>query len=562
MIGGFGGRLSRRLAARGHRVLVAGRSLARAQAFAETLPDAVGIAADRTSDLAPVLAEHRPDLVVDAAGPFDADRYAVPRACIAAGIPYADLADGRAFAAGVSALDGAASIAVIAGASSVPALSGAVVRRLARGLARVEEVAISISASNRATAGPSVAASILSYAGRPLRLWRGGRWTEATGLTGLRRESYRVPGHPPLRNRLVARADVPDLDLLASRLPGRPAVAFRAGTEFAWQTLGLWLAGFPVRWGLLRSARAFGPLASLLQRATARLGGDRSAMKVRVVGHDEAGPVEREWTLIADRGDGPEIPTLAAVLVAERALARAVPPGARDAGELLDLADFAPLFAELAVATHEAERRLPPPLYARVMGDVFACRPPVVRALHGVAADIGWSGEATVTRGRHPLARLVVGAMRLPPAGAYPLHVHLQATPNGGERWTRRFADRAFASRFAQAGPHLVERFGPLRFHFGLAAEAEGLRMRFARWSFLGVPLPIALGPRVDAREWQENDMFRLHVAVSLPLIGPVVGYDGRLAPSPGQGSERTDILGVDGGRPDSASSADRRTSW
>ena len=83
--GGFGARLSRRLAGAGHRVLVAGRSAQKAEAFAATLAGAEGIAADRTGDLAPLLAELRPDLVIDAAGPFQDSDYRVPRACIAAG---------------------------------------------------------------------------------------------------------------------------------------------------------------------------------------------------------------------------------------------------------------------------------------------------------------------------------------------------------------------------------------------------------------------------------------------------------------------------------------------
>src|SRR5881628_23475 len=70
------------------------------------------------------------DLVIDAAGPFQGSSYAVPEACIAARIPYLDLADGRDFVCGIGALDQAAraaGVAIVAGASSVCALSGAVV---------------------------------------------------------------------------------------------------------------------------------------------------------------------------------------------------------------------------------------------------------------------------------------------------------------------------------------------------------------------------------------------------------------------------------------------------
>ena len=64
---------------------------------------------------------------------------------------------------------------MIAGASSVPALSGAVVRELAAGVETATAVEIAISASNRATAGGSVAAAIVGQVGQPFRLWRGRR---------------------------------------------------------------------------------------------------------------------------------------------------------------------------------------------------------------------------------------------------------------------------------------------------------------------------------------------------------------------------------------------------
>jgi saccharopine dehydrogenase-like NADP-dependent oxidoreductase len=174
--GGFGGRLTRRLIDRGHSVLVAGRNLDRAAAFCRELKGAEPVVADRNGDLGPLLAKHSPDLVIDAAGPFQTSDHRVPRACIKASMPYLDLADARGFVTGIGALDAAAcdaSVVVIAGASSVPALSGAVAHELAAGLDRVCSVEIAISASKRATLGASVVAAILSYLGRPVRLWRG-----------------------------------------------------------------------------------------------------------------------------------------------------------------------------------------------------------------------------------------------------------------------------------------------------------------------------------------------------------------------------------------------------
>lgn len=530
--GGFGARLTRRLLGRGHHVMVAGRSLEKARAFCAGLAGTEPVAVDRDGDLDELLAEHRPDLLIDAAGPFQGSGHQVPLACIRAGISYLDLADARDFVTGIGALDAAArdaGVAIVSGASSVPALSGAVARHLAAGMDRVMQVELAISASNRATAGPSVAAAILSYVGKPVRLWRNRRWTRGWGWQTPRRETFVVEGAPTVRGRWVALVEVPDLDLMPAMLPGRPAVIFRAGTEIAAQTIGLWLLSWPIRWLGLSAT----PLASALlplQRLTRIFTSDRSAMSVRLTGEDGEGFVERRWTLIARQGGGPEIPTLAAVLIAEQVLAGRMPAGARDAARLLELAAFEPLFATLAVRHETIETRLPPPLYRQVMGPSFDALPEAVRAMHRVCRDGGASGEARVERGTGLPARMVARIMGFPPAGTHRLHVAFTEW-NGVETWTRQFGSHAFTSRLRRKGARLVERFGPLRFHFDLPANAQGLAMVMRRWTCLGIPLPPALAPRSAAREWQEGEHFRFDVPISLPLIGLVVHYDGWLAP-------------------------------
>jgi NAD(P)-dependent dehydrogenase (short-subunit alcohol dehydrogenase family) len=349
--GGFGARLSRRLVADGWRVIVAGRNLIKAQAFAATLANAEGMVADRNGDLMPILAQVRPALLVDTAGPFQGSNYAVPQACISAGVTYLDLADGRQFVCAIGALDPAAQaagVAVVSGASSVPALSGAVVRELTPQFDSVDQIDLSISASDRATAGASVAASILGYAGKRLPLWDGAAWQRAIGWRNVRRERYRVGAGSELK-RWVALVDVPDHVLLPKRVAGRPKVTFRAGPEFGFQLIGIWLLSWPVQWGWLRSLVPLAPMLHRLQRLTAWLCSDRSAMAVTLRGQKDGVPLVARWTLVADQGDGPEIPVLAAQLLARRLAAGDLASGARDAGELLALADFQSLFAELVI---------------------------------------------------------------------------------------------------------------------------------------------------------------------------------------------------------------------
>ncbi len=220
----------------------------------------------------------------------------------------------------------------------------------------VQTVDIAITASNSASAGASVSAAILSYVGKPLRLWQGERWITGHGWQDLRRRSF-AAGGVELTGCWLGLADVPDLELMPAMLPGRPAVMFRAGTGVAIQTLSLWLLSWPARF-LRIDVTGLAPMLHPLQRLTGRLGNDRSALSVRVTGPDRDGVVERDWVLVAEHGDGPEIPTLAAVLLAEALLSGTVANGARDAGPLLALEDFAPLFAALSVRHEIREHRL------------------------------------------------------------------------------------------------------------------------------------------------------------------------------------------------------------
>ena len=532
--GGFGGRIAPRLVEAGFEVLIAGRSLAKAEAFCAGRPGFLPVALDRDRGLVEALAVHRPFALVDAAGPFQGASYGVARACIAAGVPYLDISDGRDFVAGIGMLDAdarAAGVPVLSGASSVPALSGAVVRMLAAGMEDVRAVEMGIGASNRAAAGASVTRAILSYVGRPIPLWRAGRWTARPGWSELRPQGFRIAGMAPIRPRFAGIVDVPDLTLLPERLPGRPAVTFRAGTEFAIPNLALWCLSWPVRSGLLRSLEILTPPLVWVQRVTARWGSGRSGMVVRVFGTADGRRLERRWTLIAEKGDGPEIPGLAVPILLRRIQDGAIPPGARDTGEILSLEDFAPAFGRLAVQHETIALPQPKPLYGRLMGARFDDLPPTIRAMHDVLRDKGASGQAVVTRGAGFGARLVAALFGFPPAGRHDLHVAF-AERDGVETWTRDFGGRRFRSHLSARDGRLVERFGPLRFAFDLPGGPDGLRMDLKGWWIGPVPMPLAWGPRSEARETEADGRFRFDVPIALPLIGEIVRYRGWLVPT------------------------------
>jgi hypothetical protein len=532
--GTFGGRIALRSASLGFDVIVAGRDLGAAEAFSSAQPRLrpLQLARERVTD--ELLVRERIFAVVDAAGPFQQSDHSVAQAAIGARCHYIDIADGTAFVSGAAALDGqakAAGICVISGASSLPALSGAVTASLADGLDQVGQVEIVLSASSRGTAGRSVTQAILSYLGRRVRLRQGGRWTEAWGWQNLRRFDFDEAGSKPLRGRLAAVADVPDLILLPGRLPGMPAVSFYAGTDAPWHNLGLWLLSWVVRWGWLRHPERLAGILSKLQHWTRGSGSMRSAFQVRLVGRDGARRIERRWTLIAENGEGPEIPALAVPLLLAKLRGGLLPAGAGDAGGLLSLESFMPSLDQLATRCSATEEVLPPPLFARILAGRFVTLPAAVQRLHDILGDGGACGEAVVTRGRHPVARLIAMLFRFPPAGEHRLHVAF-AEQGGGERWIRDFGGHSFDSFLSEQSGRLVERFGPLRFASDLVADGAGLRMSVRRWWCGPVPLPPRLAPQSEAREWEEAGQFCFDVPIHLPWIGLLIHYRGWLVPA------------------------------
>lgn len=349
VIGGygfFGRRLVERLVLQeGLHILVAGRSAAQAAALVEELRPAAraslgSVALDALSEELPAALDRLlVSAVVHTSGPFQGQDYRVARACVAAGVHYVDLADGRDFVAGIDAVDGvarAAGVCVLSGASSVPALSGAAADALTRGWQRVDVIDMGISPGNRTERGLSTIRAVLSYCGRPIP------HADGVSLTGwLRLRLRRYPA--PVGWRPLSPCDVPDLDLMPSRYPGRPVVRFGAGLELLSLHLGANAMALAGRVGLVRDWAVHAPWLKRWSDRLAAFGTDAGAMHVTAQGLDAQGqPVRRTWTLVATRGDGPWVPTLAAAALVRKLAAGATPAiGARPCVGELTLDDFA-----------------------------------------------------------------------------------------------------------------------------------------------------------------------------------------------------------------------------
>jgi hypothetical protein len=211
-------------------------------------------------------------------------------------------------------------------------------------------------------------------------------------------------------------------------------------------------------------------------------------------------------------------------------------PGARPATHALELADYDALFAGKSIYTgfrHGDDASAP--VFRRVLGSAFDALPQPLRELHGRSAARCWTGSAQVRRGRGAIARLVGALIGFPREGDdVPLRVTL--TPeDDGERWTRDFAGKVFASVLrAGAGRNehlLIERFGMIEIALALVVEDGRLYLIPRRWSFLGFRLPVALLPVGTSFECERDGRFAFDVEIGAPVVGSIVAYRGTLEP-------------------------------
>jgi saccharopine dehydrogenase-like NADP-dependent oxidoreductase len=475
--------------------------------------------------------------VADASGPFQISNGRLPRAAIGAGLHYVDLADARAFVAGIRALDQearAANVAVLAGASSTPALSHAVLDTLVAGSRKVIAIEVAIAPGNRAPRGPSAVHAVLSTVGQPIRVFRGARWTEEAGW-GLGK-TIELPG---VGQRRVALCETPDLDLLVERYDAAADAIFRAGLELRLLHEGVGALSLLVKLGILKSlagmARPLRALADLFKP----FGTDRGGMRVDVLLENEAGRLlRRMWTLTADAGDGPSIPTLPA-LAALKMLANGTLQwrGAAPCTGFIPYDAIAAEFDHHNVTTQIQETPASPPLFRRLLGDAYDALPAAIRQAHEVQGVLVLEGTADATGPDNILSASIARLFRLPRSGSsLPVRVEMRSEDDGSETWTRIYPGVTMRSnlRNADSATHQVtEVLGPLSIRLQWKPSERDLQLRTISARLFGCPLPDFLRPRSQASETVDADgQFHFDVPIALPLIGTIVHYKGSLKPA------------------------------
>lgn len=547
IIGGtgvFGKRLVRHLAGEANVVLyLSSRSAAKAAGFIKTFSQPKAklhpLQLDSQGNLKEKLDQIRPDIVVDCSGPFQWAGYETALAALEAGAHFIDLADARDYLAEFSAaLDETArrgGVCALTGASSTPTLSTCAVKHLTDGWQRVDSIDIAITPGGKSEVGRSVIEAILSYAGKDVPLWVNGRLSKTTGW--LNAKLVELPG---LRRRRVAAVETFDAEYLGQLLQVQSRVSFSAGLESRIEQRGIETLAALRKGGFIGSLQ---PLISPLLKArvitripTSSSGG----MLVDVRGLDADGVMtQTKWALVARQDHGPNIPILPAAALIRKILAGSTKPGADFAHAELSLAHIQSEMQRYDIKTTISAVQTNESVFESALGlRGMKALPQKLRQFHEATGPVLWSGQADVTRGRGPLSRLIGWLFKFPEQGrAVPITVSIDRirSPKGRpiEFWTRSFAGKSMTSTLSTLGDGLIyERFSPFTFGLRLEQGAKRVQMSLESWKIGKLPLPFALAPRCQAKEYIDNDgRYQFDVKLYGPLIGLMVHYRGWLEP-------------------------------
>ncbi len=537
--GQFGGRLCQKLSSlAGLTVLVGGRDFAKAASFAQTHGgNLLPCRFDLNGDIEVQLNALEPWLVIDAAGPFQAifqTGYALPKACIRHGCHYIDLSDSGTFTQGISAFNAqakAANVTLVSGASSVPALSSAVVDAAKPRFAHFTSIEGGISPGGKIDIGLSISKAVLSYLGKPLKVFRGGQWGYETGYSRVHKQTIALTGEIPLR-RWFGLCDAPDMVLFPAHYKGVQTVRFYGSQELWIVHISLCCLARLQKLGLVKNLQNHARVFSRVGTVLGRFASERGGMFIQISGIDEhENPIQQHWNLIASDGDGPFIPILAAFILTQRWLKSEPNSGAHPAVSTISLDEFDDMFSQFSIKSEFEAVKPAPYLFQRVLGSNIAKLPAPVRKGHQVCATKIMSGQVDVARGGNPLMQILASVIGFAKTGVeQPITITMDIK-NNTEVWTRTINGKSFRSTLSkgQKEGEIYERFGPLTFKIILRIEDKKLHYDIITAKCLGLPLPKFLRPLSTTHECVKNGRFFFDVEIVLPRLGRLIHYRGWL---------------------------------
>lgn len=170
-----------------------------------------------------------------------------------------------------------------------------------------------------------------------------------------------------------------------------------------------------------------------------------------------------------------------------------------------------------------------PSLYLQVMGSDFQLLAPELQNFHSIRGRVELSGRVAVTGPGSAAGRVMSAMFALPKATAEtPFRFELEAGP-AHETWRRHFPCRVMVSKMRAGAGVLVERFGPVSFHFRLQADEGRLTMLLQSVTVFGIRAPGLLMPAVTAQETGAHGKLCFSVSARLPLVGLLAEYRGHL---------------------------------
>lgn len=150
-------------------------------------------------------------------------------------------------------------------------------------------------------------------------------------------------------------------------------------------------------------------------------------------------------------------------------------------------------------------------LHAQLVGEAWDSLPEPVRRCHLPGR---YRGRIVVTH-HSWLAR----PLGFPPAGEMSIELRIEVK-DGIQVWTRYFGDFEMVTTQYEHDGALVEARGPIAMQLDLVVEHGTLIYRQKE---------SLLGPRVHAIAWATGEAMHVRVAIGVPVIGAIVGYEGAL---------------------------------
>lgn len=352
--GNFGHRLVKSLLEHySHDIVIAGRSIKKAKIAALNLRSEFGknvasLSIDVFSeDLNHIILSEKPDVVVNASGPFHfqaentANNYLLARACLSAKCHYFDFADHREYVSNFTDIfDKQArqlGLVFVSGASTVPALTDAVIQHYLPKFSQLTSINYGISPGNKTERGKGTIASILSYAGKPFDTLKHGRFESIYGWQNLSRYDF----GKPIGKRWMSNCDIPDLELLPASIPSLKSVRFQAGLEVSVLHLGLWFLSLFSRIGWVKNWSRYATPLTIISEWFSSLGSDCGGMFVNLEGEGLDHSVKNiSWQLVAEDGVGPNIPTIPIEILLQKLSQKKLKFGAKPCLGMFSLKEF------------------------------------------------------------------------------------------------------------------------------------------------------------------------------------------------------------------------------